>query len=98
MLVSKKPHEPDANHRGPNMNRCNIVHVIFARTEFALGMQISCSLSRFCSPWVPKTIAVSGGIWTKDLFKTYFRQSFRIFKTYRQSAGINVLVCKNIED
>ena len=64
MLVSKKPHE---NCCGPNMNWCNIVltvHVGYARAGFALGMQISCSLSRFCLPWVPKANAVSGGILT----------------------------------
>ena len=37
--------------------------VRYVRVEFALGMPISCCLSRLCSRWVPNINTVSGGTW-----------------------------------
>ena len=51
LLISKNPHRPKASTHGPNVtpkvSQWNIVHVGYARIEFALAMYISFCLCQF---------------------------------------------------
>ena len=53
----------DMPNTSPNANRWNMVTLDNLRIGFALGMSISFCLFNFHSCSVPKTNAVSGGIW-----------------------------------
>ena len=66
MLVSKKPHGPNASHCRPKANRWNVVRIEYARFGYELGMLILYCLSRFCLRLVPNANTVSGEIWALD--------------------------------